>query len=71
MSVAMGSQLMNSILYIGEYLIQINDIHSVNYNTYSFPTGFALSKRPFMYINIFWTIMPAYIIISNLIKQIF
>ena len=67
MAVAMGSQLMNSILYIGEYLIQINDVHSINYNTYSFPTGFALSKRPFMYINIFWTIMPAYIIISNLI----
>lgn len=67
MAVAMGSQLMNSLLYMGEYFIQINDSYSVNYNTSVFPTGFALLQRPFMYINIFWTLMPALIIFKNLV----
>lgn len=59
-AISMGSQLMNSILYIGEYIIQIQDPHNINYNSNKFPTGFMLIKRPFMYINIFWTIMPIY-----------
>ena len=58
MSIAMSCQFMNSILYMSQYLIQIRDPNSVNYNTEQFPTGFMLLKRPFMYINIFWTIMP-------------
>ena len=52
-SVSMGSQLMNSILYLSEYFRQINDIESVNYNNPDFPCGFLLIKRPFMYVNIF------------------
>ena len=65
-SVAMGAQLMNSILYMVEYFIQCADISSVNYNTEDFPTGTALSKRAFMYVNIFWTVMPAYIILYEI-----
>jgi len=60
-SVAMGSQLMNSILYLVEYIVQMNDINSVNYfNITDFPAGRMLSKRPFMWINIFWIFLPFY-----------
>lgn len=62
LSVAMGSQLMNSILYMINYCIQVQQPSSVNYNTTSFPSGSYLDKRPFMYINIFWTLMPLIII---------
>ena len=34
-SIAMGSQLMNSILYLVEYEIQTQDVHSINYNSSS------------------------------------
>ena len=64
LGVSMGSQLMNSILYMGEYFIQTADINSPNYDTAFFPTGRFLSARPFMWINIFWTIMPLYAIIT-------
>ena len=30
---------MNSLLYMGEYFIQINDPNSVNYDTERFPCG--------------------------------
>ena len=59
---AMGSQLMNSILYMAEYFIQVKTPSNINYNTDNFPCGNALLKRPFMYVNIFWTLMPAYAI---------
>ena len=62
LSVAMGSQLMNSVLYMVNYCIQVQTPSSVNYNTTSFPSGVYLEKRPFMYINIFWTLMPLVII---------
>jgi len=65
-SVSMGSQLMNSILYMSEYKIQTKDSDNINYNSINFPTGFLLCKRPFMWINIFWTIMPVYVIYSNI-----
>ncbi|MBP02219.1 MAG: hypothetical protein CMM25_05380 [Rhodospirillaceae bacterium] len=60
LAMAMSFQLMNSILYMGQYIIQINNPHSVNYNRPAFPCGVMLYKRPFMYINVFWTVMPAY-----------
>ena len=66
MSVAMGTQLMNSILYMGQYLIQTGDMSSPNYNTPEFPCGKVLIKRPFMYINLFWTAMPIYAIVRLL-----
>ena len=67
LSISMGSQLMNSILYLTEYFIQIDDPYSINYNTTSFPVGNYLSKRKFMWVNIFWTIMPLYTIVHYLL----
>ena len=64
---SMGSQLMNSILYISNYLIQTKNVNNVNFNSSDFPTGYLLLKRPFMYINIFWTIMPLYVLINDLL----
>ena len=63
----MGSQLMNSILYMVEYFIQCTDPNNVNYNDNEFPMGTLLSKRPFMWVNIFWTIMPLYTILVYII----
>lgn len=65
MSISMGTQLMNSILYMAEYLIQVNTVSSVNYKK-MFPCGYFLEKRPFMYINLFWTLMPIYVLVSYL-----
>jgi len=65
-NIAMGAQLMNSILYMANYFNQIHESQNVNYNTKEFPTGTALSKRPFMYVNIFWTFMPLYTILKSL-----
>lgn len=62
LSISMGTQLMNSILYMGEYLIQLNLENSVNYKN-KFPCGKYLEKRPFMYINLFWSLMPSYVLI--------
>ena len=62
--IAMSAQFMNSILYIGEYTIQINEKYHINENRKEFPTGKYLSKRPFFYINALWTIMPIYVIYS-------
>jgi len=64
LGVSMGSQLMNSILYMAEYFIQIKDKNNINYNTPEFPTGLWLLKRPFMWVNILWTLMPAYTIVA-------
>ena len=64
---AMGSQLMNSILYMSEYVIQVQDTNNVNYNSDVFPAGRLLWKRPFMYINVFWTVMPCGILVGYLV----
>ena len=58
----MGSQFMNSLLYMGEYFIQVEEKDSVNYNRKEFPTGNFLLKRPFMWINFFWLAMPTYVL---------
>ncbi len=65
-TLAMGGQLMNSILYCGQYIIQVSDPCSVNHDSEVFPYGKFGIKRPFMYINAFWTIMPIYVIIQLL-----
>lgn len=62
LSVAMGGQVMNSVLYLVNYFIQCHNPDSVNYNSTQFPTGVLLGKRLFMYVNIFWFIFPSYII---------
>ena len=48
-----GTQLMNSILYMGQYFLQTQDPNNINYNNASFPTGVLLTKRGFMYVNVF------------------
>ena len=69
-SISMGSQLMNSLLYMFNYFNQLNDCDNVNYNNYLFPAGKYLFKRPFMYVNIFWTFMPLYTIIYLIAKYL-
>ena len=44
------------------YGIQCNQIDRVNYNNVSFPLGKAMLARPFMYVNVFWLVMPTYIL---------
>lgn len=61
-AISMGTQLMNSILYMAEYYIQMKSPTSVNYDTPNFPVGKLCCKRPFMYINLFWTVMPLYVL---------
>ena len=65
-SIAMGSQLMNSILYMVNYFHQTKDSNNVNYITNDFPCGKYLQHRLFMYVNVLWTIMPLYIILHFL-----
>jgi len=67
-SIAMGSQFMNSLLYMVDYFHQTRDPSNINYNTNDFPTGSMLEKRPFMYVNIFWMLMPAYYIMRLLLS---
>jgi len=70
LSVAMGSQLMNSILYMGQYYIETKNKNSVNYNNSDFQLGTLWYKRPFMYVNLFWTIMPIYSITRQLYNTV-
>jgi hypothetical protein len=65
-AMAMSFQLMNSVLYMVEYGIQTQDAGSVNYNTSDFPLGIAMLDRPFMYVNVFWLIMPTFVIFFEL-----
>lgn len=64
-TVAMSTQLMNSILYMGQYFYQVFDPHNVNYPSSEFPFGPFMLDRGFMYVNVFWTIMPLYVIIME------
>ena len=52
--------------YLSNYFIQLNDPYNINYYSESFPSGWLLYKRPFMYINFFWMFMPLFIIINLL-----
>ena len=61
-SMAMAFQLMNSVLYMVEYGIQCTLTNNVNYDNASFPLGKAMIQRPFMYVNVFWLLMPTYIL---------
>ena len=65
-AMAMAFQLMNSVLYMIEYGIQTQDTTSVNYNTSDFPLGVVMLDRPFMYVNVFWLIMPTFVIFFEL-----
>ena len=69
LGVAMGTQFMNSVLYMSCYFIQETEESNVNFNNASFPSDKWLTKRPFMWVNIFWLIMPFYIINYYLIDN--
>ena len=69
MCACMGAQLMNSILYITNYVIETQNANNINYDIKTFPSGFLFIDRPFMYINIFWTVMPIYVISMAFIKN--
>ena len=58
---AMGAQWMNSAVYLGQYWDQCEVKESVNYNSDSFPCGRYLMKRAFMWVNVFWLLMPTYV----------
>lgn len=70
LGISMGSQCMNSILYMINYFNEIGNPNSINYDNSTFPTGYMLNKRPFMYINIFWTIMPIYVMLYEISHDI-
>ena len=63
LSVSMGTQFMNSYLYMFSYFIQETETDNVNYNSSYFPSNKWLTYRPFMWVNIFWLVMPFYTII--------
>ena len=69
LSVAMGTQFMNSYLYMFEYFIQEQEPANINYNSSSFPSDRWLTKRPFMWVNILWLIMPFYTILYYMIEN--
>ena len=68
LSIGMGSQLMNSILYLVNYFHQTRDSNNINYITQDFPCGPYLQHRLFMYVNVLWTLMPLYVIVSLIME---
>ena len=69
LSVAMGTQFMNSYLYMFSYFIQEKEPSNVNYNSSSFPSDTWLTDRPFMWVNILWLIMPFYTILYYMLEN--
>ena len=69
LSVAMGTQFMNSYLYMFSYFIQETEPTNVNYSNSSFPSDTWLTKRPFMWVNIFWLVMPFYTILYYIVEN--
>ena len=69
LSVSMGTQFMNSLLYMVCYFIQEKEPSNVNYPSEDFPTDMWLIKRPFMWVNIFWLVMPFYTIMYYLLEN--
>lgn len=63
---AMGAQCMNSVLYMGQYIIQCRQSTSVNYDTDTFPLGHWMSQRPFMWVNVPWMLFPSIIFLWQL-----
>ena len=69
LGISMGSQFMNSLLYMINYYYQSLDKDSVNYITPEFPAGKLFLKRGFMYVNVLWLVCPAYTMIYYLCKK--
>jgi hypothetical protein len=70
LSAAMGTQLMNSYLYMCAYFWQEREPTNINYPSTDFPSDIWLVKRPFMWVNIFWLVMPGYIISLNIFDNL-
>jgi hypothetical protein len=66
---AMLAQFMNSFLYMGQYGIQTHNQYSINYDSSEFPLGKVWSKRPFMYVNILWVLVPAVVTYLHLSRN--
>ena len=62
----MAWQMINSVLYVSQYMIQTKQSSSPNYDTVKWPCGDYMLNRPFMWINIFWTLCPIIVILTNL-----
>lgn len=69
LSVSMGTQFMNSFLYMFAYFIQEKNPDNVNFANSSFPSDPLLVSRPFMWVNIFWLVMPFYTITYYLLEN--
>jgi len=69
LSVSMGTQFMNSFLYMFAYFIQEQEPDNVNYNSTIFPSNIWLTDRPFMWVNIFWLVMPFYTICYYMLEN--
>jgi hypothetical protein len=67
LGISMGSQFMNSLLYMINYYYQSLDKDNVNYITPEFPAGKLFLKRGFMYVNVLWLVCPAYTMIYYLL----
>lgn len=63
---SMAFQFMNSILYMSNYKIQMNDPTSKNYVSPKFP----LKGRVFMLINVFWMLMPTIVLLNEFFTHI-
>jgi hypothetical protein len=69
LSVSMGTQFMNSLLYMSSYFIQEHEPSNINYNSSSFPSNILLTDRPFMWVNILWLVLPFYTILYYIIEN--
>jgi len=65
--ISMGTQFMNSLLYMGNYAIQVKNKYNINYDSPKFPLGCGYSKRFFMWINYAWLAFPFYSLIVLLV----
>eukprot|EP00211_Chloroparvula_japonica_P008756 CAMPEP_0119126028 /NCGR_PEP_ID=MMETSP1310-20130426/5100_1 /TAXON_ID=464262 /ORGANISM="Genus nov. species nov., Strain RCC2339" /LENGTH=179 /DNA_ID=CAMNT_0007116151 /DNA_START=190 /DNA_END=726 /DNA_ORIENTATION=- len=62
MSLAMASQSMQCLTYMSNYFIETGEPHHANFICDAFPAGPYFEKRPFMYVNLFWTFMGLFVI---------
>ncbi len=62
--VSMGTQFMNSLLYISNYFIQMKDSNNPNYSSIDFPAGFLLCRRAFFWVNLCWLLFPVIILLT-------
>lgn len=58
---SMGTQFMNSLLYMGQYLLQCKEKENPNYNCPAFPLGKWMCDRWFMWVNACWFLFPVII----------